>query len=142
MQKNRIELAGYLASKPELRYLPSGTKVANARLGESYRHQSPDGQHQTHTNWHSLTFYDQLADLAVTYEQGENLFVEGAIQQRKFTPKDGVTRTVHEVIVRSCHIIEGPRSDVPRGEPAASPDPLQFNGKTHQGDLDDTTWPV
>ena len=112
MQKNRIELAGYLAAKPELRYLPSGTKVANARLGESYRHRGPDGQFQTHTNWHSLTFYDQLADLAVTYDQGENLFVEGAIQQRKFTPKDGVTRTVHEVIVRTCHIIEAPRVDV------------------------------
>lgn len=42
MQKNRIELAGYLAAKPELRYLPSGTKVANARLGETYRFKGGD----------------------------------------------------------------------------------------------------
>jgi single-strand DNA-binding protein len=142
LQKNRIELAGYLAAKPELRYLPSGTKVANARLGESYRHRGPDGQIQTHTNWHGLTFYDQLADLAVTYEQGENLFVEGAIQQRKFTPKDGVTRTVHEVIVRSCHVIEGPRLDLTRPETTARPDPIPFSGQNDQGDLDDSTWPV
>ena len=143
LQKNRIELAGYLAAKPELRYLPSGTKVANGRLGESYRHRGSDGQFQIHTKWHSLTFYDQLADLAVTYEQGENLFIDGSIQQRKFTPKDGVTRTVHEVIVRSCHIIEGPRVYTARPEPPTSSGPVPFSaGTDHQGDIDDATWPV
>jgi single-stranded DNA-binding protein len=54
MQKNRIELAGYLAIKPEARFLPSGTKVANARLKESYRFAGSDGKQQTHANWHSL----------------------------------------------------------------------------------------
>ena len=44
MQKNRIELAGYLATKPEARFLPSGTKVANARLKESYRFTGSDGK--------------------------------------------------------------------------------------------------
>ena len=101
MQKNRIELAGYLATKPEMRYLPSGTKVSNARLGETYRYRDREGQSQSHTNWHSLTFYDDLADVAVTYEQGENLYVEGTLQQRKFTPKEGTQRTVWEVIVRN-----------------------------------------
>src|SRR3982751_5859182 len=100
MQQNRIELAGYLAAKPELRYLPSGTKVANARLGETYRFKSGDGTIQLHTNWHSLVFYDRIADVALTYDQGENLYIEGSVQQRKFTPKDGVSRTVQEVHVR------------------------------------------
>ena len=79
----------------------SGTKVSNARLGETHHYRDHEGQNQSHTNWHNLTFYDNLAELALTYEQGENIFVEGTLQQRKFTPKDGVTRTVHEVIVRS-----------------------------------------
>lgn len=81
--------------------LHSGTKVSNARLGETHHYRDHEGQNQSHTNWHNLTFYDNLAELALTYEQGENIFVEGTLQQRKFTPKDGVTRTVHEVIVRS-----------------------------------------
>jgi len=54
---------------------------------------------------HSLTFYSSLADQAVTYDRGTNLFIEGTVQQRKFTPKDGSERTVHEVIVQSCHVI-------------------------------------
>ena len=132
-----------MAAKPELRFLASGTKVANARLGESYRHQGQDGQIQTHTNWHSLTFYDQLAELAVTYEQGENVFVEGAIQQRKFTPKDGVTRTVHEVIVRSCHVIEPPRIEVMRtGSSAGLAAPSNSAAEEPEGYKDDATWPV
>ncbi len=105
MQMNRIEIAGFLAARPEARYLPSGTKVANARLGESHRYKGSDNQAVTQTNWHSLTFYNSLADQALTYDKGTNLFVEGTVQQRKFTPKDGAERTVHEVIVQSCHII-------------------------------------
>lgn len=137
MQKNRIELAGYLAAKPELRYLPSGTKVANARLGETYRFKGGDGAVQSHTNWHSLVFYDQIADVALTYEQGENLYIEGSVQQRKFTPKDGVARTVHEVHVRSCHLIEAARS--------GSAAEFAGEGKASYEDgenTDDVEWPV
>jgi single-strand DNA-binding protein len=119
MQKNRIELAGYLAAKPTLRFLGSGTKVANARLGETYHFAGRDGKPQSHTNWHSLVFYKEIADVAMTYEQGENIHIEGSLQQRKFTPADGVTRTVHEVHVKACHVIAAARLD--REVPATSP---------------------
>jgi single-strand DNA-binding protein len=105
MQMNRIEIAGFLAARPDLRFLPSGTKVANARLGESHRYRGSDNQSATQTNWHSLTFYNSLADQALKYEKGTNLFIEGTVQQRKFTPKDGSERTIHEVVVQSCHVI-------------------------------------
>ena len=48
MQENRIELAGYLAAKPEVRYLPSGTPVANARLAEGYRYKDRNEQVGAH----------------------------------------------------------------------------------------------
>lgn len=103
MQRNRLEVVGYLAAKPAVRYLPSGMPVANARLGESYRYQDADGKPQQHTNWHSLSFYGDLSKVALTFDKGDNIFVEGTIEQRQFTPKgDGVQRTVHEVVVRSC----------------------------------------
>src|SRR3978361_2241903 len=111
MRKNRIEVAGYLASKPEVRYLPSGTPVANARLGESYSFKDSEGKPQKHTNWHSLSFYGELSAIAATYEKGDNLFVEGSVEQRQFAPKsDRVKRTVHEIIVRSCHLISQSRN--------------------------------
>ena len=105
MQKNRIELAGYLAAKPEVRYLPSGTPVANARLAEGYRYKDRNEQVQEHTNWHSIVFYGELSDIAVGFDKGDNVFIEGTLQTRKFTPRDGSQRTVYEVVARSAHQI-------------------------------------
>ena len=106
MHRNRIEAEGFLAAKPVRRFLPSGTPVSNVRLGESYSYKDSNGNSQKHTNWHSLSFYAELANVALTYEKGDRIFVEGSIEQRKFTPaRDGVQRTVHEVIVRSCHLV-------------------------------------
>lgn len=136
MQKNRIELSGYLAAKPELRFLPSGTKVANVRLGETYRFSGNDGKPQSHTNWHSLVFYGEVADIAMTYEQGDNVHVEGSLQQRKFTPADGITRTVHEVHVKSCHVIAANRSEREVGS-AAAPVSTESEVISHDGN-----WPV
>jgi len=110
MQKNRIELAGYLADKPQVRYMPSGTPVANVRMAEGYRYTDRNNQAQEHTNWHNLVFYSDLADIAVTYEKGENIFIEGTLQTRKFTPKDGSPRTVYEIIARSVYLIAKPRT--------------------------------
>ncbi len=134
MQKNRIELAGYLVTKPEARFLPSGTKVANARLKESYRFDGIDGKQQTHANWHSLTFYGEMADLALSYEKDDNIYVEGSLQQRKFTPADGITRTVFEVHARSCHQI----ASVGRDREPLRVDEVPSEGANH----DDPSWPV
>jgi len=54
-------------------------------------------------------FYGELALIAETYDKGDNIEVEGSIQKRKFTPADGNPRTVHEIIVRACHLIAPPR---------------------------------
>ena len=131
MQKNRIEIAGTLAAKPETRFLPSGTRVANVRMAENYSYRDRDGKQLTNTNWYNLAFYDELATLAATYDKGDNLFVEGMIQQRKFTPKDGSERTVHEVVVRSCHLIAAQRT-----RHAETNAPLASENDT------DETWPV
>lgn len=135
MQKNRIELAGYLITKPEARFLPSGTKVANARLKESYRFTGTDGKQQTHVNWHSVVFYGELADVALDYEKDDNVYVEGSLQQRKFTPADSVTRTIHEVHARSCHRIATPGSM--REEQTDAKE-----GDTEERNHDDPSWPV
>ncbi len=135
MQKNRIELAGYLVTKPEARFLPSGTKVANARLKESYRFTGTDGKQQTHANWHSVVFYGELADIALSYDKDDNIYIEGSLQQRKFTPADGVTRTVHEVHARSCHQIAS--FGLAQEEPVSGKD-VTKKGGNH----DDPSWPV
>jgi single-strand DNA-binding protein len=142
MQRNRLEVVGYISAKPTARYLPSGTPVANVRLGESYRYQDGDGKPQQHTNWHNLSFYGDLSRVATTFEKGDNIFVEGTIEQRQFTPKgDGVQRIVHEIVVRNCHLIAAPRGGAAKGAAATMPEEpaipdLQKGATDHDG------WPV
>jgi single-strand DNA-binding protein len=134
MQKNHIEVSGWLAAQPVRRYLPSGTAVATVRLGESYSYVS-QGKSEQHTNWHALSFYGDLANLAATLNKGDHLFVEGTLEQRKFTPADGSKRTIWELIVHSCHLIADPR---PRAAALIGPpEDVSASGGTVAED-----WPV
>ena len=143
MQKNRIELAGYLAAKPEVRYLPSGTPVANARLAEGYRYKDRNEQVQEHTNWHSLVFYGDLSEIALGFDKGDNVFVEGTLQTRKFTPRDGSQRTVYEIVARSAHQIvrrngkEAASDNAPDAKDQVVPAPEEHLESTDDGEI----WP-
>jgi single-strand DNA-binding protein len=97
MQMNRVVIAGYVSKKPEVRRLPSGTPVANVRVGESVRHAHGSEETRELTNWHSLSFYGKLADVAQALKRGDNVYVDGRIEQRQFIARDGSKpRTVHE----------------------------------------------
>jgi single-strand DNA-binding protein len=140
---NRVQIAGYLAKKPEVRYLPSGTPVANARLGQTQRYQDGNQQTQEHTNWHTLSFYGDLSKVALTFDKGDNLYVEGSIEQRQFTPKDGVQRTVTDIVVKHCHLVATLRNNGQTAKPAE--EPLTVSGHAVEQDggaIHDDAWPV
>jgi single stranded DNA-binding protein len=112
MQENRFQLAGYLAAKPALSYLPSSVPVANARLGQTYRFSRNDNPCE-HTNWFSLVFYGDLAMLATELEKGTNLYVEGTLDQRPYVGQDKCKRYIYEVSVHKCFVIGGVAQDLP-----------------------------
>jgi single-strand DNA-binding protein len=137
MQRNRIDVDGFIAAKPSRRYLHSGMPVSNVGLGESYTYRDSQGNTQKHTNWPNPSFYGDLSDVALTYDKGDHTFVEGAIGQRKFTPKDGVQRTLREVIVRSCHLVVPPCGAAAKVvEPEIEPGDAENGGGEHE------PWPV
>ena len=110
MQENRFQLAGYLAAKPTLRYLPSSMPVANTRLGQTYRFTRKDKPSE-HTNWFSLVFYGDLAILATELEKGTNLYVEGTFDQRPYVGQDKYKRYIYEVSVHKFFVIGGVAQD-------------------------------
>jgi single-strand DNA-binding protein len=106
MQKNNIELAGFIGAKPSVRFLPSGTKVVNVRLAEGYRYLDAQKKEQEHTNWHAVVCYGRVADMIEQLNKGDNVLVNGTLQIREFTPADGSKRRVYEVIARTVAKID------------------------------------
>ena len=119
MQENRFQLAGYLAAKPILSYLPSSMPVAKARLGQTYRFSRSDKPSE-HTNWFSLVFYGDLAILATELEKGTNLYVEGTFDQRPYVGQDKWKRYIYEVSVHKFFVISGVAQDPPPPPPHAT----------------------
>jgi len=66
---------------------PSGTPVATVRVGESIRYADGSGRNEEHTNWHSLSFDRKgRRHRPESREKATNVYVDGRIQQRQFTP--------------------------------------------------------
>ena len=140
MQENFFILAGYLGTKPELRYLPSGTPVANARLAQTMKFQK-DGELKEHTNWFNLVFYgDKLTEVALTYETGDNIHVTGVLEHRQWETPGGARRSVYEVSVRRCHRIaeyNDPAQPQPPGSASEATTEARGNGNGHVLDNND-----
>ena len=91
---NVIDFERLKLAPPEIHHdLPAGGRRL-LQKAEGYRYTDRNNQTQEHTNWHSLVFYGELADIASAFDKGDNIFVEGTLQTRQFTPKDGSQRTV------------------------------------------------
>ena len=140
MQENFFILAGYLGTKPEVRYLPSGTPVANARLAQTMKFQK-DGEAKEHTNWFNLVFYgDKLTEVALTYEKGDNIHVTGVLEHRQWETSGGAKRSVYEISVRRCHRIadyNDPGQPQPIGSAPEATTETRGNGNGHVLDNND-----
>jgi single-strand DNA-binding protein len=100
MNLNHVSLAGYLGDAPTVRYLGSGTAVANARLAENVTYQGADGTPIQKTHWFSIVAYGEVAEILKTFSKGDNLWLQGHLETREFVGKsDGHRRRVIEVVV-------------------------------------------
>jgi single-strand DNA-binding protein len=141
MQMNRVVIADYVSKTAQVRCLPSGTPVANVRVGESVRYADGSGETREHTIWHHLSFYGKLADIAQALKKGDNVYVDGRIEQRQFIARDGSKpRTMHEIVVSQCHVIAPLRRGSKSADTAAGK--TAANGSQPAGTGVGNDWPV
>jgi single-strand DNA-binding protein len=96
---NKLILVGHVGRDPEVQATANGKKVAHFSLATNRRAQR-EGGFEERTEWHRLTVWDKLAELAEEYiRKGDRLYVEGRIQYDSYE-RDGVTIPTAEVIVR------------------------------------------
>jgi single-strand DNA-binding protein len=101
---NKVILVGNLGKDPEVRRMQSGDAVVNLSLAtsESWRDKS-SGERKEKTEWHRVVIFNKnLAEVAEKYlRKGSKVYVEGALQTRKWTDKDGQEKYSTEVVLQN-----------------------------------------
>ncbi|HXU99349.1 MAG TPA: single-stranded DNA-binding protein [Caulobacteraceae bacterium] len=120
---NKVILVGNLGRDPEIRTLNSGDRVANLNLAtsETWRDRA-SGERKERTEWHRVViFNDNLVKVAENYlRKGSKVYIEGALQTRKYTDQSGAEKSSTEVVLQKFRgeltMLDG------RGEGAGRPD--------------------
>jgi single-strand DNA-binding protein len=111
---NKVILVGNLGRDPEIRTLNSGDRVANFTMAtsETWRDRT-SGERRERTEWHRVViFNDNLVKVAENYlRKGSKVYIEGALQTRKFQDQSGAERTATEVVLQKFRggYASGPR---------------------------------
>ena len=101
---NKVILVGNIGRDPDVQTTNGGTKVAHVSLATS-RKIPRNGNYEDRTEWHRLTLWDRLAQLAEDYvRKGDRVYVEGRIEYDSFE-KNGVTIPTAEVTVRELVLL-------------------------------------
>ena len=108
MSLNKAILIGRLGRDPEVRYMPNGEAVCNFSIATSETWKDQHGQKQERTEWHNITLYRRIAEVAGQYlKKGSLVYIEGRIQSRKYTDKNGIERTAYEIIGSEMKMLGG-----------------------------------
>ncbi|NDF06549.1 MAG: single-stranded DNA-binding protein, partial [Betaproteobacteria bacterium] len=107
---NKVILMGNCGRDPEVRYLPSGQAVANVSIATSTKRKDKNsGETVEDTQWHRITFYDRLAEIAGEYvKKGRPIYVEGRLKYGVYTDKTtGVEKNTVDIIATELQLLGG-----------------------------------
>jgi len=118
---NKVILIGNLGADPEVRYTPSGQAVATLRIAttETWSNRE-NGQREQKTEWHRVVVWGKQAENCSQYlSKGRQIYVEGRIQTRNWTDKEGNTRYTTEIVANNVQFLgsRAQESDQPGIEP-------------------------
>jgi single-strand DNA-binding protein len=119
---NKVILIGNLGADPEVRFTPSGQAVANFRIATNESWTDKNQQKQERTEWHRIVVWGKLGELCGEYlKKGRQAYVEGRLQTREWTDKEGKKNYTTEVVAQSVQFLGGGAGAGPRGEGAYKP---------------------
>jgi single-strand DNA-binding protein len=106
---NKVILVGNCGRDPEVRYAPSGAAICNISIATSSRRKDKaSGESIEETQWHRVTFYDRLAEIAGEYlKKGRPVYVEGRLKYGKYTDKDGIERNTVDIVATEMQLLGG-----------------------------------
>lgn len=110
---NKVILVGNLGRDPETRYTQEGSAICNISVATTSQWKDRNsGERREETEWHRVTFYGRLAEIAGQYlKKGRSVYVEGRLKTRKYTDKAGVERYATDIIAEQMQMLGGRDSD-------------------------------
>lgn len=104
---NKVILIGNVGADPEVRSLEGGVKVARLRLATTERIYNRQTQEsRDHTEWHSVTLWRNLADVADRYvRKGSQVYIEGRLRSRDWTDEAGNKRYAIEIMADEMKLL-------------------------------------
>ena len=123
---NKVQIIGNLGADPEMRQTANGGGVTNFRVAVSRNRRGTDGNMVDETEWFRVVAFDaggyKLAEICNQFlRKGQTVYVEGRLQSRKYTDKDGLERTSVEIIANEMIMLGGRGEEDRHGESMAGP---------------------
>lgn len=113
---NKVLLIGNVGGDPEIRTLPSGSKVANFSLATTENYTDRAGQKQSQTEWHRIEIWEGLANVVEQYvKKGDPLYIEGKIKTERWTDQNGQEKTGVRIRANSMQMLGGRTSSPTSG---------------------------
>jgi single-strand DNA-binding protein len=104
---NKVTLIGNLGKDPEINILDGNISVAKLSLATTETFKDKAGNHQSTTDWHTIVAWRGLADLAEKYlHKGSLIYIEGKIKNRSFEDKEGIKRTITEILAEEIIMLD------------------------------------
>ncbi len=129
---NKIILIGNLGKDPEFDYTPSGVAMARFSLAVNRTTRNSSGEKQVETDWFNVIAWRQLAEICNNYlHKGSKVYIEGRLQQRKYTDRNGVERTAIDVVANDMEML------TPKSAQTSSSSDFMAGGVDDLGDLED-----
>ncbi len=108
---NKVMIIGHLGRDPEMRYTPSGRPVTTFSVAVSRSWNSSDGERHSETEWFNVVAWGHLAEICKKYlTKGQQVYIEGRLQTRRWEDKEGMKRTSVEVVANEMMML-GDRRD-------------------------------
>ncbi len=105
---NKVIIIGRLGSDPEVRYTPNGGAVANFNMATNESWTDKSGQKQERTEWHRIVVWGKIAEICGQYlSKGRQAYIEGRLQTRDWTDKEGVKRYTTEIVAQNVQFLGG-----------------------------------
>jgi single-strand DNA-binding protein len=104
---NKVTLIGNMGKDPDITVLEGNISVAKLSLATTETFKDKAGNHQSTTDWHTIVAWRGLAELAGKYlKKGSLVYIEGKIKNRTFDDKEGIRRTVTEILAEEIILLD------------------------------------